>query len=120
MPRGRPRKNAAGAAVAPPAAWRGRANNRPQVRDPKALLAALNAQVADCNTDKPEADQIAPFDEADEAGQAVEILEVTKRRYEMGEKTIDIDAFEGNNLVLVDEGSAGRQLLPHPHGQIAG
>jgi len=36
-------------------------------RDPKALLAALNAQVTAYNADKPEADQIAPFDEAAEA-----------------------------------------------------
>jgi Type III restriction enzyme, res subunit len=156
-------------------------------RDPKALLAALNAQVAIYNTDKPEADQIALFDEVAEAGpqlnklaywsatgsgktllmhanilqyqhtlekhgrgrelnrvllltpneglsqqhlrefeaagidaelfnkdgrglftgRAVEILEVTKLREDMGEKTIAIDAFEGNNLVLVDEGHRG-------------
>lgn len=41
------------------------------------------------------------------AGQAVEILEVTKLKEEMGEKTIAVDAFEGNNLVLVDEGHRG-------------
>lgn len=156
-------------------------------RDPKALLVALNAQVAVYNADKPEADQIGPFDEAAEAwpqlnklaywsatgsgktllmhanilqyqhtlekhgrrrelnrillltpneglsqqhlrefeaagidaelfnkdgrglftGRAVEILEVTRLRDEMGEKTIAIDAFEGNNLVLVDEGHRG-------------
>lgn len=156
-------------------------------RDPKALLAALNAQVAFYNADKPEADQIALFDEAAEAwpqlnklaywsatgsgktllmhanilqyqhtlerhgrgrelnrvllltpneglsqqhlrefeaagidaelfnkdgrglftGRAVEILEVTKLREDMGERTIAIDAFEGNNLVLVDEGHRG-------------
>ena len=156
-------------------------------RDPKALLRALNKQVTAYNTDKPEADQIAGFDEAAEAwpqlnklafwmatgsgktllmhvnilqyqhaltrhgrrrelnrillltpneglsqqhlgefeaaginaelfnkdgrglfsGQAVEILEVTRLRDEMGDKTIAIDAFEGNNLVLVDEGHRG-------------
>lgn len=156
-------------------------------RDPKALLATLNAQVVAYNTDKPEADQIASFDEAAEAwpqlnklaywsatgsgktllmhanilqyqhtlekhgrrrelnrillltpneglsqqhlrefeaagiaaelfnkdgrglftGRAVEILEVTRLRDEMGEKTVAIDAFEGNNLVLVDEGHRG-------------
>jgi hypothetical protein len=156
-------------------------------RDPKALLAALNAQVATYNADKPEADQIAHFDEVAEAwpqlnklaywsatgsgktllmhanilqyqhtlekhgrrrelnrillltpneglsqqhlrefeaagiaaelfnkdgrelftGRAVEILEVTRLRDEMGEKTIAIDAFEGNNLVVVDEGHRG-------------
>ena len=36
-------------------------------RDPKALLKELNLQVAACNADKPEADQIAAFDEAAEA-----------------------------------------------------
>jgi len=41
------------------------------------------------------------------AGKAVEILEVTKLKEEMGEKTVAVDAFEGNNLVLVDEGHRG-------------
>lgn len=41
------------------------------------------------------------------AGQAVEILDIHKLRDEMGDKTIAIDAFEGNNLVLVDEGHRG-------------
>lgn len=36
-------------------------------RDPKALLAALNGQVAVHNADKPEEDQVALFDEAGEA-----------------------------------------------------
>ena len=156
-------------------------------RDPKALLAALNAQVATYNAGKPEADEIAPFDKAAEAwpqlnklafwmatgsgktllmhanilqyqhalalhgrrrelnrillltpneglsqqhlrefeaagidaelfnkdgrglfsGQAVEILEVTRLRDEMGDRTVAVDAFEGNNLVLVDEGHRG-------------
>ena len=39
--------------------------------------------------------------------QAVEILEVTRLRDEMGDRTIAVDAFEGNNLVLVDEGHRG-------------
>jgi hypothetical protein len=156
-------------------------------RDPMALLMALNAQMATYNADKPEPDQIASFDETNEAwpqlnklaywsatgsgktllmhanilqykhylekhgrrrelnrillltpndglsqqhlrefeaagidaelfnkegrglftGQAVEILEITKLREDMGDKTIAIDAFEGNNLVLVDEGHRG-------------
>jgi len=156
-------------------------------RDPLALLRELNTQVALYNADKPEPDQVTPFDETAEAwpqinklaywmatgsgktllmhanilqyqhaltqhgrgrelnrtllltpneglsqqhlrefqtagidaelfnkdgrglfsGRAVEILEVTKLREEMGEKTIAIDAFEGNNLVLVDEGHRG-------------
>jgi hypothetical protein len=41
------------------------------------------------------------------AGHAVEIIEVTKLKEEMGAKTIAVDAFEGNNLVLVDEGHRG-------------
>ena len=41
------------------------------------------------------------------SGKAVEIIEVTRLRDEMGDKTIAIDAFEGNNLVLVDEGHRG-------------
>jgi len=40
-------------------------------------------------------------------GHAVEILEITRLRDDMGDKTIAIDAFEGNNLVLVDEGHRG-------------
>jgi hypothetical protein len=156
-------------------------------RDPQALLASLNQQVAAWNVDKPEADQIAPLDAAAEAwpqlnklafwmatgsgktlvmhanilqfqhylakhgrrrelnriilltpneglsqqhlrefqaagieaelfnkdgrglfaGQAVEIIEVTRLRDEMGDKTVAVDAFESNNLVLVDEGHRG-------------
>ncbi len=41
------------------------------------------------------------------AGHAVEILDIHKLKDEMGEKTIAIDSFEGNNLVLVDEGHRG-------------
>lgn len=40
-------------------------------------------------------------------GHAVEIIEITKLREEMGETTVAVDAFEGNNLVLVDEGHRG-------------
>jgi type III restriction/modification enzyme restriction subunit len=156
-------------------------------RDPQALLKVLNAQLTACNTDRAEADQIAPFDEKVEAwpqlnklaywsatgsgktllmhanilqyqyylnkhgrrrelnriilltpneglsqqhlrefdtagisaelfnkdgrglftGQTVEILDIHKLAEEMGNKTIAIDAFEGNNLVLVDEGHRG-------------
>ena len=156
-------------------------------RDPQGLMQALNAQIAACNTDKPEADQITAFDEQAEAwpqlnkiaywsatgsgktllmhanilqyqhylekhgrrrelnriilltpneglsqqhlrefetagiqaelfnkdgrnlfaGHAVEILDIHKLKDEMGDKTIAIDAFEGNNLVLVDEGHRG-------------
>jgi hypothetical protein len=156
-------------------------------RDPQALLAAINAQVAACNTDQPESDHIAPFKEDGEAwsqinkiaywsatgsgktllmhanilqyqfylrkharqrelnriilltpneglsqqhlrefeaaglaaelfqkdgtglfaGQRIEILDIHKLKDEMGDKTIAIDAFEGNNLVLIDEGHRG-------------
>lgn len=41
------------------------------------------------------------------AGKSVEIIEVTKLKEEMGQKTVAIDAFESNNLVLVDEGHRG-------------
>ena len=40
-------------------------------------------------------------------GRVVEILEVTRLRDEMGDRTIAVEAFEGNNLVLVDEGHRG-------------
>ena len=39
--------------------------------------------------------------------QPVEILEVTRLGDEMGIKTVAVEAFEGNNLVLVDEGHRG-------------
>ncbi|MFA4943539.1 MAG: DEAD/DEAH box helicase family protein [Lentisphaeria bacterium] len=41
------------------------------------------------------------------AGKWVEILDIHKLRDTMGEKTVAIEAFEGNNLVLVDEGHRG-------------
>jgi hypothetical protein len=40
-------------------------------------------------------------------GQGVEIIDIHKLRETTGEKTVAIDAFEGNNLVLVDEGHRG-------------
>jgi hypothetical protein len=40
-------------------------------------------------------------------GQSIEIIDVHKLRETTGEKTVAIDAFEGNNLVLVDEGHRG-------------
>jgi hypothetical protein len=40
-------------------------------------------------------------------GQKIEIVDIHKLKDEMGDKTIAIDAFEGNNLVLVDEGHRG-------------
>jgi hypothetical protein len=41
------------------------------------------------------------------AGQSVEILEITKLQEDSGDKTVAVDAFESNNLVLVDEGHRG-------------
>jgi hypothetical protein len=38
---------------------------------------------------------------------AIQVLDVHKLTEEMGEKTVAVDAFEGNNLVLVDEGHRG-------------
>lgn len=41
------------------------------------------------------------------AGRDIEIIDIHKLREEMGDKTVAIDAFEGDNLVLVDEGHRG-------------
>jgi len=38
---------------------------------------------------------------------AIQVFDVHKLAEEMGEKTVAVDAFEGNNLVLVDEGHRG-------------
>ncbi len=40
-------------------------------------------------------------------GQAVEILDIHKLKDEMGDKTVAVETFEGNNLVLIDEGHRG-------------
>lgn len=40
-------------------------------------------------------------------GDAVEIIDIHKLREDTGEKTVAVEAFEGNNLVLVDEGHRG-------------
>ncbi len=40
-------------------------------------------------------------------GKAIEIIDIHKLRETSGEKTVAIEAFEGNNLVLVDEGHRG-------------
>ena len=42
-------------------------------------------------------------------GRLIEILDIHKLRDEKREKTFAIDAFEGNNLVLVDEGHRGSE-----------
>lgn len=41
------------------------------------------------------------------ACKAIEIIDIHKLREDTGEKTVAIDAFEGKNLVLVDEGHRG-------------
>ena len=41
------------------------------------------------------------------SGHAVEIIDVHKLAEEAGQKTVAVDAFEGSNLVLVDEGHRG-------------
>ena len=47
------------------------------------------------------------FDRNGLPGAWVEVLDVHKLGDEMGEKTVAVSAFEGNNLVLVDEGHRG-------------
>ena len=41
------------------------------------------------------------------AGRSIEIIEISKLAEQGKEKTVSVDAFEGNNLVLVDEGHRG-------------
>lgn len=41
------------------------------------------------------------------AGTAVEIIDIHKLAEDMGDKSVAVDAFESNNLVLVDEGHRG-------------
>ena len=41
------------------------------------------------------------------SGKHIEVIDIHKLKDEMGEKTVAIDSFEGNNLVLVDEGHRG-------------
>ena len=41
------------------------------------------------------------------AGHSVEIIDIHKPKDQMGDRTVAVDAFEGNNLVLVDEGHRG-------------
>jgi len=41
------------------------------------------------------------------SGRSIEIIDIHKLRETSGDKTVAIDAFEGNNLVLVDEGHRG-------------
>ncbi len=41
------------------------------------------------------------------AGKDIEIIDINKLREESGDKTVAVEAFEGNNLVLVDEGHRG-------------
>ena len=41
------------------------------------------------------------------SGTEVEIIEISKLKDEHGDKTVDVEAFERNNLVLIDEGHRG-------------
>lgn len=41
------------------------------------------------------------------AGRTVEVLDIHKLKEDMGDKTVAVDAFESNNLVLIDEGHRG-------------
>ncbi len=41
------------------------------------------------------------------SGKSVEIIDIHKLKDDMGEKTVAVEAFEGNNLVLIDEGHRG-------------
>jgi hypothetical protein len=45
------------------------------------------------------------------SGSAVEVIDIHKLSEESGEKTVAVEAFEGNNLVLVDEGHRGSSGL---------
>src|SRR5690606_24860620 len=38
---------------------------------------------------------------------AIEVIDINKLGDKMGDKTVAVEAFEGNNLVLVDEGHRG-------------
>ncbi len=53
------------------------------------------------------AEQFQPGGRGRLAGRAVEIIDIHKLRDKTGDKTVAVDAFEGNNLVLVDEGHRG-------------
>jgi len=41
------------------------------------------------------------------SGGHIEIIDINKLKEDMGQKTVAVDAFEGNNLLLVDEGHRG-------------
>lgn len=41
------------------------------------------------------------------SGKLVEIIDIHKLKEDMGDKTVAVEAFEGNNLVLIDEGHRG-------------
>jgi len=47
------------------------------------------------------------FDKSKSMKFGIQVIDVHKLRETTGEKTVSIDAFEGNNLVLVDEGHRG-------------
>lgn len=49
----------------------------------------------------------AAFDKAAMAGMMIEVIDINKLGDESGDKTVAVGAFEGSNLVLVDEGHRG-------------
>lgn len=70
--------------------------------------AGIAAELFDKNSGSKSAQQTFSFEKTTRTPlPLVEIIEVTRLRDEMGEKTVAVDAFEGNNLVLVDEGHRG-------------
>jgi len=52
------------------------------------------------------------------AGRTVEIIDIHKLKDDMGDKTIAVDAFEGNNLVLIDEGHRGTSSVKEEEEQV--
>ena len=48
-------------------------------------------------------------------GKQIEIIDINKLKEKSGEKTVSIDAFEGNNLLLVDEGHRGSSSVDVGH-----
>ncbi len=70
--------------------------------------AGITAELFDKNGGSKSAQSMLPFGNTMRTElPLVEIIEVTRLRDETGEKTVAVDDFEGNNLVLVDEGHRG-------------
>ncbi|WP_119968201.1 DEAD/DEAH box helicase family protein [Shewanella japonica] len=54
-------------------------------------------------------DKVKPFNKNDRHHdrEFIEVIDINKLADEMGDKTVAVEAFEGNNLVLIDEGHKG-------------